>query len=350
MGACTVHSITRVTIKQVAAQAGVSTQTVSRVLNDRPDVSPETRTRVQQTIDRLAYKPSAVARSLIGRRTHTIGVVGSSLEYFGPSTTLVGIEKEAAESGFSVLLVLVHEPDTENVRPVLEDMLSRQVEGIIWAVPEIGNNHLWVDALAVPTLPIVFLTMATRPNLPSVTVDNRLGGRLATEHLLTSGYRHIGLITGPLSWWEARERKLGWEDALAAAGLVVNVRQVVNGDWSAASGEQAFTQMREQFPEVDAIFASNDQMAQGVLHAAWTANLHVPDDLAVVGFDDNPEALYFIPSLTTVRQQSAELGRTAVRMLNNLIQEGHQTGRVPEVEAIRLEPDLINRKSSFAHE
>ena len=344
------HNITRITIKQVAAQAGVSTQTVSRVLNDRPDVSPETRTRVQQTIDRLAYKPSAVARSLIGRRTHTIGVVGSSLEYFGPSTTLVGIEKEAAESGFSVLLALVHEPDTENVRPVLEDMLSRQVEGIIWAVPEIGNNHLWVDALALPVLPIVFLTMATRPNLPSVSVDNRLGGRLATEHLLASGYRHIGLITGPLNWWEARERKLGWQDALSAAGLRIEARQVVNGDWSAASGEHGFEKLRQQFPEMDAIFASNDQMAQGVLHAAWTANLRVPDDLAVVGFDDIPEALYFIPSLTTVRQQSAELGRTAVRMLNGLIQDWHQTGRVPEVEPVRLEPDLINRKSAVAQE
>src|SRR5215210_7153458 len=133
-----------VTIKPVAAEAGVSTQTVSRVINGRPDVSPETRETVQQVINRLSYRPSAVARSLIGRRTHTLGVVGSGLQYFGPSSTLVGIERQATDSGFSVLLVLLHQPETADIDSVLADMLSRQVEGIIWAVPEIDNNHRWV--------------------------------------------------------------------------------------------------------------------------------------------------------------------------------------------------------------
>ena len=125
------RAMKRATIKQVASEAQVSTQTVSRVINGRPDVSPETRIRVQQVIERLSYQPSAVARSLIGRRTYTLGVVASGLQYFGPSSTLTGIEKQAADSGFSVLLTLIHEPHTEEIEPVLSDMLSRQVEGII---------------------------------------------------------------------------------------------------------------------------------------------------------------------------------------------------------------------------
>jgi LacI family transcriptional regulator len=341
-----VYRIKRATIKQVAAEAGVSIQTVSRVINSRPDVAAETRERVQQVIERLAYQPSEVARSLIGQRTRTIGVVASGLEYFGPSSTLAGIEREAAETGWSVLLVLLHEPDSENVEPVLFDMLARQVEGIIWAVPEIAGNHRWIRSLKPPIVPIVFLTMGPTENLSIVAVDNRLGGRLATEHLLANGHRHIGLITGPLTWWEARERRLGWQDALLQAGLGAEERQVVEGDWSAASGEHAFGKLREQFPEVDGVFASNDQMAQGVLHAAWTLNLRVPGDLAVVGFDDIPEASYFIPPLTTVRQQSADLGCSAVRALKRLIDDGHRIDHVAMAQPIILEPKLVVRKSS----
>src|SRR5215216_5831252 len=163
----------RATIKQVATEAGVSTQTVSRVLNSRPDVSPETRLRVQQVIERLAYRPSAVARSLIRKRTHTIGVVGSGLEYFGPSRTLAGIERQAADLGFSVLLTLIHEPETEDLRPVLADMMSRQVEGIIWAVPEIANNRTWISSIGQPAVPIVFLTMEPRSGSTVVSLDNR---------------------------------------------------------------------------------------------------------------------------------------------------------------------------------
>lgn len=337
----------RATIKQVASEAQVSTQTVSRVINGRHDVAPETRVRVQQVIERLSYQPSAVARSLIGRRTYTLGIVASGLQYFGPSSTLTGIERQAAESGFSVLLTLIHEPDTEEIGSVLSDMLSRQVEGMIWAVPEIANNHRWIHDHPNPVIPIVFLSMEPRSGITVVSVDNRHAGKVATEHLLAQGRRHVGLITGPLTWWEARERQLGWQDALSAAGLPFEPRQIVGGDWSAASGERAFARLREQFPEMDAVFASNDQMAQGLLHAAWTVNARVPQDLAVVGFDDIPEAAYFIPPLTTVRQQSTALGETAVRVLKRLIDSWHKTGQVEEGEPMQLEAELVVRRSSI---
>jgi LacI family transcriptional regulator len=341
----------RATIKQVALEAGVSTQTVSRVLNSRPDVSPETRLRVQQVIARLAYQPSAIARSLIHKRTHTIGVVGSGLEYFGPSRTLAGIEKQAADLGFSVLLNLLHEPETEDLRPVLAEMLSRQVEGIIWAAPEIANNRRWISSVEQQAVPIVFLTMEPRPGSRVVSLDNRAGGSLATRHLLAQGRRRIALVTGPLTWWEARERQLGWREALTAAGLTIQPEQIAEGNWSPESGELAFTMLLAKYPEMDAVFASNDQMAQGILHAAWKENVRVPEDLAVVGFDDIPEAAYFIPPLTTIRQETNELGRAAVRALNQLIADWHEgqtteTDRATAFQSFILEPQLIVRSST----
>lgn len=340
--------IKKPTIKQVAAEAGVSTQTISRVINNRRDVAPETRERVQRIIERLGYHPSAVARSLIRRRTHTIAVIASGLEYYGPSRTLVGIEKQAAELGFSMLLTLLHDPETQNVTPILSDMLSRQVEGIIWAVPEIGDNRRWLRDLPRLQAPAVFLTMQPQPDLTVVSLANRAGGRIATGHLLEQGYRHIGLITGPPNWWEAQQRLLGWMDALNAAGQVVEPRQIAEGNWSAASGERGFAILREQYPEMDAVFASNDQMAQGVLHAAWTTGVRVPQDLAVVGFDDIPEAAYFLPPLTTIRQESTELGCAAVRVLDRLIADWQEKERIVTLETISLQPELVVRKSSIA--
>ncbi len=335
------------TIKQVAKEAQVSIQTVSRVINDRPDVSEETRDRVLEVIARLDYRPNAIARGLVSRRSQTLGVVGTAPEFYGPSRTVVGIERQANALGYSVLLSIVHEPSTEEIDPILTNLLSRQVEGIVWAVPEIGNNRSWVQH-QVPQIavPIVFLTMQPRSELSVVALDNRAGGRLATEHLVEQGYRQIGLITGPLDWWEARERKLGWEDALSTAGIQYDDRQIFEGDWGAASGEQAFIKLCERFPEMDALFASNDQMAQGVLHGAWISGLRVPDDLAIVGFDDIPEASYFIPPLTTVRQPSEEIGRSAVRVLNGLVDARHRTGSLTPAEPYSLEPELVIRSSS----
>jgi len=346
------YATQRATIKQVALEAGVSTQTVSRVLNSRPDVSPETPLRVQRVIERLAYQPSAVARSLIRKRTHTIGVVGAGLEYFGPSRTLAGIERQAADLGFSVLLTLLHEPETDDLRPVLSDMLSHQVEGIIWAAPEIADNRSWIDKVEQPAVPIVFLTMEPRSGSTVVSIDNREGGRLAAQHLLAHGRMHIALVTGPLTWWEARERQLGWEEALNGAGLTAKPRQIVEGNWSPESGALAFTRLQAQFPEMDAVFASNDQMAQGILHAAWKDNVRVPQDLAVVGFDDIPEASYSIPPLTTIRQETNELGRAAVRALGQLIATWHearktQTDPAIAAQSVKLEPRLVVRSSSL---
>ncbi len=335
----------RVTITQVATEAGVSTQTVSRVINYHQNVAPETRQRVLQVIDRLGYQPSNIARSLIQGYSGTLGVVGYGLEYFGPSRTLSGIEQQANELGYSLLLSLMRQPEKNDVEQVLRDMLSRYVDGIIWAMPEIGNNRDWIQQ-GTPQLsvPIVFLSMEPHPNLSVVAVDNRSGGRMATEHLLDQGYLTIGLITGPLDWWEARQRQLGWQDALKEACTEDHL--VVEGDWTAESGERGLRQLLEQRPDMDAVFVCNDQMALGALQAARQMGIRVPEDLALVGFDDIPESAYFYPPLSTVRQDMVELGRCAVRELGCIIEASQQGRAVVEPRTILLQLQLIIRESS----
>ncbi len=337
----------RLNIKQVAREAGVSTQTVSRVLNNRPDVAPETRKRVQETIDRLGYQPSSLARGLIQGRTRTLGVVGTGLEYFGPSQTLVGIVNQANALGYTLYLSLLQQPEKSDVGQILQTMYAQHVDGIVWAVPEIASNRDWVHQ-EMPAVPMVFLTMAPRPDLSSISVDNRTAAAIATRHLLEQGHRQVGLITGPIDWWEARERRLGWRDALDQAGLPGDDSLVAFGNWSAASGEKGLRRLRQVHPDLTAIFCSNDQMALGVLRAAREVGLRVPEDLALVGFDDIPESAYFCPSLSTIQQDMASLGSTAVGELDRLI-ELSQQGVEADSRTISLSIRLIVRESSVAH-
>jgi LacI family transcriptional regulator len=339
----------RVTIKQVAQEAGVSTQTVSRVTNDRPDVAPETRQRVLEVIERLGYQPSALARSLIRQRSHTLGVVTAGLEYIGPSHTLSGITEQAEAMGYSLLLKELPEFDTSDVEPILNALLARQVDGIIWAVAEASDNRDWLaDRLNDLPVPIVFLTMHQRPDLSIVSVDNYLGGGIATEHLLKQGYRHIGHVAGPLEWWESRQRKAGWQNALLDAGIRVSEDQSVEGDWSSESGEKAIRQLLDQYPEMDAVFVANDQMALGVLQVTCRRGLKVPQDLAVVGFDGIPETAYYWPPLTTVKQDLHRLGCIAVEQALRAIEAGQEPKGVYEPETILLKPRLIIRESAGA--
>jgi DNA-binding LacI/PurR family transcriptional regulator len=189
----------RVTINQVAQEAGVSKQTVSRVINNRDDVAPETRCRVLEVVERLGYRPSAVARSLSHQRGFALGVVISGLKYVGPSRTLNGITLEAEKMGYSVILKEL--PDfhsNEGIEPLLDSLLSQQVEGLIWAVPEIGQNRAWFDARGADlSVPILFLTAEPRTGTRSIAFDNELGGELACEHLIKQGCTNIGHISGP---------------------------------------------------------------------------------------------------------------------------------------------------------
>jgi LacI family transcriptional regulator len=337
----------RTTIADVARVAGVSKATVSRVLAGTTKyVREETRQRVLTAITELEYHPSSAARSLKSKRSFTLGIVGYGLEYFGPSCTLSGVEQEASALGYTVLLHLIRQPETNNVEQLLRKMQSRYVDGVIWAVPEIGNNHTWLKNKTLRlSVPIVFLSMEPQPDQFVVSVDNYSGGLLATRHLITQGCRNIGLIAGPLGWWEARQRKLGWRDALESVGLFRHDSFFIEGNWSAFSGEHGLTQLLTRHPEIDGVFVCNDRMALGALNAARQLGRRVPEDLAIVGFDDTPDAAYFYPSLTTVRQDIVELGRRAVRELGQVI-EASQGDDPISPEAIMLQPELAVRESS----
>ena len=340
----------RMTIKEVAQAAGVSTQTVSRVLNDRPDVAPETYERVQRIIADTGYAPNMLARSLTQGRSHNLGVVAFGLEYFGPSRVLTGIEQQAAEIGYSISLNLIHEPETTDVDEVLNGLIGRQVDGIVWAIPEVGENRAWSHERS-PDLPVPVMlvgSMAGHVSLPSIGIDNRAIGRLATEHLIAGGARRVAIVTGPLAWSEAHERLEGWRETLDRHGFGERDRCVVEGDWGAMSGEIALERLIEQFPEVDAVFASNDQMALGVLHGAHRVGRRVPDDLSVVGVDDIPESSHFWPSLTTVHQPLRDAGALAVEEIDRTIRaERGRRERPAEPPAVTLlEPRLVVRASS----
>ena len=333
----------RATIKDVAKAAGVSFQTVSRVLNQRPDVAAQTRRRVLDVIDRLGYRPSALARSLVQQRSCTLGVVTAGLKYIGgPGRALNGITRRAAELGYTLLLQELSRFDLIAVEPLVHALLAQQVDGIIWAVPEVGSNHQWLSAPGALPVPFVFVSTAPRPSLPVVCIDNFAGAQLAVRHLLQQGYRHIGHISGPEEWWEAQQRRLGWQGVLAEAGLPAEACE--EGNWSSASGAQAMRRLLDQFPHLDAVFAANDQMALGALLAVAQGGRKVPQ-FGVVGFDGLPEAAYYLPPLTTILQDQQALGMCAVEEVVRLV-EAKRQGLPAEPRCTILQPALVIRQST----
>jgi len=336
----------RVTIKDVAQAAGVSTQTVSRVMNKFSYVSGETRQRVEAVVEQLGYYPSTLARSLIQRRSYTLGVVTFGLKYIGPSRTLNGIADKADELGYMLLMKELNNFDTYRIDDVIDSLLARQVDGILWVAPEIGDNHIWVEErMDKITVPVLFLAMQPRDGIPSVAIDNFQGAVMAIQHLLDCGRKKIGHISGPLSWWEADERKRGWRVTLDTAGFDTSEQRCAEGNWSSASGEQAFIQLLESFPDMDAVFVANDQMALSVLREACRRGISVPEQLAVVGFDNIPESAYFYPSLTTISQDLQLLGEQAVQNVVEMIQawQGNQT---VIAQSTLIQPTLVVRESS----
>ena len=337
----------RVTIKDVAQAAGVSTQTVSRVMNKFSYVSGETRQRVETVVEQLGYHPSTLARSLSQQRSYTLGVVTFGLKYIGPSRTLNGIADKADELGYMLLMKELDNFNTNRIDDVIDSLLARQVDGILWVAPEIGDNHAWIDErLEKIPVPVLFLAMQPREGVPSVSTDNFQGAVMATQHLLDCGRKKIGHISGPLNWWEADERKRGWRETLTAAGFDASEQHCAEGNWSSASGEQAFIQLLESFPDMDAVFVANDQMALSVLREACRRGINVPEQLAVVGFDNIPESAYFYPSLTTISQDLQLLGGQAVQNIVEMIQ-ARQENQPIIAQSRFIQPTLVVRESSI---
>jgi LacI family transcriptional regulator len=309
-------------------------------------VSGETRQRVEAVVEQLDYRPSTLARSLSQQRSYTLGIVTFGLKYIGPSRTLNGVADKADELGYMLLMKELDNFNTNRIDDVIDSLLARQVDGIIWVAPEIGDNHVWVDErLEKIPVPVLFLAMQPRDGIASVSTDNFQGGVMAIQHLLDCGRKKIGHISGPQSWWEADERKRAWCETLNAAGLDPLAQHCAEGNWSSASGELAFVQLLETFPDMDAIFVANDQMALGVLRETCRRGISVPEQLAVVGFDNIPESAYFYPSLTTISQDLQLLGGQAVQNIVEMIQ-ARQGNRSIIAQSRFIQPTLVVRESS----
>ncbi|MFN8412043.1 MAG: LacI family DNA-binding transcriptional regulator [Anaerolineales bacterium] len=336
----------RITIKDVAQSAGVSTQTVSRVMNKLPGVSKGTRQRVETIVEQLSYYPSQLARSLIRQHSYTLGIVTFELRHIGPSQTLNGITDQANRLGYMLLLKELDSFNINKIDEVIDSLLARQVDGIIWVVPEIGDNHAWLKSrMNKLSVPILFLAMRPRDGVSSIGTDNFHGAQMAVQHLVDCKQKKIGHISGPANWWEAEERKRGWREALMVAGLDMSELQCVAGDWTSASGEYAFAKLLASFPEMDAVFVANDQMALSVLQAALCRGIRIPEQLAVVGFDNIPESAYFYPSLTTIHQDLQVLGEHAVKSIVCMIQSRRKNQFVV-AQSRFIKPTLVVRESS----
>lgn len=319
----------RVSMAMVAQRAGVSGQTVSRVANGSPRVDPETRARVEQAMAELGYRPNRAARALRTGRSQTLGLVAQTLVTVGNSRMLQAVADAAASRGYALtVLTLGADADIADAFDRLRD------QGVDGAVVLNEATALARDA-ASAGLRLVVVDSPPDDRFTVIGTDHAAGARLATEHLLAAGHRTVHHLAGPAGSFAAAERERGWREALADAGA--EQPELARGDWSAASGFEAV--MRMPAPGVSAIFAGNDQMALGALRALAGSGRRVPDDVAVIGFDDIADAANFQPPLTTVRQDFDALGERAVSALVEWIEGARPID-------LLLEPALIRRASS----
>ncbi|QVQ54745.1 LacI family DNA-binding transcriptional regulator [Spiractinospora alimapuensis] len=295
----------------VAHRAGVSHQTVSRVLNDHPNVRPETRERVRSAIEELGYHRNSSARALVTRRTNVLGVVAFETTHYGPASTLFSIEQAARDAGYFVSIVSLKTITPGTVREAVDYLSEQSVDGFIVIAPQ----RAAVDSLGeLPDdLPLVAVEGGEAPRMPVACVDQYGGAYMATEHLLALGHRRVLHVAGPPDWLEAEHRVAGWRAALTDAGI--DAPDVIRGDWSPSSGYEAGLSVVRHQRGASAVFVANDQMALGVLRAFGESGIRVPEDVSVVGFDDIPEAAFFSPPLTTVWQDFASVGKSSIQLL-----------------------------------
>lgn len=324
-------------IFDVARLAGVSHQTVSRVLNNLPNVRPATRDRVEQAIAQLRYSPSPAARALVTRRTRTIGLITPGISDYGPTSIAMHFNIAARAARYSVDTVSAQDSDATAIRRVIESLLRQRVDALVLIV--VDNAVLeFIRGLEL-TIPLVAVAATPRRSQHMVSIDQYRGARNAVRHLAELGHTNIQHLAGPSTAPDALERVRGWRDELTAQRL--KIPELIQGDWTAAGGYD-LGQRLEGGPGT-AAFASNDQMAIGLLSALRERGIRVPEDISVVGFDDVPEAPYMYPPLTTVRQDFAGLGALIMQKVLVAVEEPESA-----TEDTPLSTKLIVRQSTAA--
>ncbi|WP_060886124.1 LacI family DNA-binding transcriptional regulator [Streptomyces caniscabiei] len=296
--------------EDVARLAGVSRKTVSRVLNDEPYVSDESRRRVLAAAEELGYRLNHAARALASGRTRSIGVVALATAGYGTASLLVGIEQAVRDAGYALRVVNTPDGDPRSIAGALESLLEQGVDGIVVSVPIVeGDVPLGVD---VPVLFVGAPPAFTAARTLTVGVGAHQLARAATEHLLDLGHTTVHHLAGPRRWYATKDRIEGWRAALAARGA--HEPPVLNGDWSADSGYAAGLGLASD-RSVTAVFAAGDEMAIGLIHGLRESGRRVPEDVSVVGFDGNPVFAYVSPPLTSARQPFEAASSEGIRLL-----------------------------------
>jgi DNA-binding LacI/PurR family transcriptional regulator len=329
------------TMRSVAARAGVSVQTVSAVVNNKPGITPETRSRVMLAVQQLGYRPYSIARSLRTRRTRTIALVVSDIANPSFATMASAAEDHAHSSGYSVVVYNTHD-DIGREANYMHTAIERWVDGVLFVSAEDQMTSLHtlhaagIPAVAIDRIPENYTGA-------SVTLDNDKAGRMAAEHLLQLGHQRIAHISGPLKLALVRERLRGFREAIARRGLDPDMYPAGEGDWGCMAGFRAMQQTLAHTPRPTALFAANDRMAIGAMQAVYQAGLCVPRDVSIIGLDDIEVAAFQIPPLTTVRQSFTELATRGVRLLLDLL-----AGKEVSEKHIVIEPALVERRSTIS--
>ncbi|WP_306319440.1 MULTISPECIES: LacI family DNA-binding transcriptional regulator [unclassified Streptomyces] len=317
----------------VARAAGVSHQTVSRVLNGSPQVLPETRERVLAAVEQLGYRRNRIARALAMRRSGAIGVLTHNAELYGRASTFQGLEGAAREAGHACTVISLRDTDEDRVAESVDFLVENGVDGLVLDLPE----RLATRAVAAVPEGVPLVITGRADDVCTVRVDNVAGAHAAVTALLDAGHDTVWHLAGPAGWGEAAEREEGWRTALRDAGRPVP--ELVRGGWSFVDGHRAAAALLDS--GATAVFVANDHMALGLLKALHEAGVSVPERLSVVGFDDIPEAAWITPALSTVRQDFGALGQRAIDLLARAA-----TGASGEVVDEVLVPTLKLRESS----
>ncbi len=320
----------------VAARAGVSHQTVSRVLNGLPGVKEETGRRVREAIAQLGYRRNIAARMLASSRSRAIGVLSWGTDQLGPQSILLALEEAARLSDYRLATVSLHSLTPTVIHAGIDQVLEQSVEALVVIVPH--RTVLGIVRELALEIPVIVVEGDLSASPLTAAVDNVQGARIATRHLLDLGHRTVVHLAGPPEWIEATARVDGWRAELAAAGVTPPPLRWA-GDWSAASGYRAGVSIARD-TEITAVFAANDQMALGLMAALREGGRRIPEDVSVVGFDDRAESAYFAPPLTSVVQDFGELGRRVMSLVERRL--GGESD--PHVELV--ETRLTLRKST----
>lgn len=326
----------------VAQYAGVSHQTVSRVLNDLPNVRPATKERVLAAIEHLGYRRNSAARALATRKSGVLGVVSSRSGLYGPTSTMIGVEVAARQAGYFVSVVTVAQFDAASMGRVVDHFMAQGVEGVIVIAPQLDATRAVAGlAISVPVVMISSTGVRAQTDgtamLRSVSVDQVRGAQVITDHLIGAGHKDVVHVAGPQDWLDARARVAGWQAAMERAGLTAQAP--VTGDWTAERGYDVGREMARQGAP-SAVFAANDQLALGLLRALWEAGVRIPEDVSVAGFDDEPGAANYIPPLTTVRQDFTALGRLAIESLTAMLR-GEDPATTPLVPTLMVRASTV---------